>query len=324
MSSQRNQLLRFLDQEAIPDDKVQQALVLAAIPPGAGAWRRFIDLLLLVCGVLALAFAVMFFIAHNWGEMGRYAKFALIEILLLLSVLAYWKLGAQSAPAQVSLLAATLLLGVLLALYGQTYQTGADTWELFLYWALLMLPWALIGRFAAIWIVWLALLNLAIVLYFQTFRGILWMALNSGSGAFWVLFGFNMLALAVWEFCATRMPWLAQRWAPRLVAVAGGTPITLLALYAIFDWGDRSLNAGLIWPLWLAAMFAVYLKFKHDLFMLAGACLSAIVVIIVFAARHLIEAGSAAGIYLLLAFLSIGMGTAAAIWLRHVHRAWQT
>jgi len=31
----------------------------------------------------------------------------------------------------------TILVGVLLALVGQTYQTGADTWQLFFYWAIL-------------------------------------------------------------------------------------------------------------------------------------------------------------------------------------------
>ena len=51
---------------------------------------------------------------------------------------------ACNRPAgKAALLAAALLTGGLLALIGQTYQTGADTFELFATWAALILPWVL-------------------------------------------------------------------------------------------------------------------------------------------------------------------------------------
>ncbi len=51
------------------------------------------------------------------------------------------RLGPECTPGKAALLLATLLLGVFLALFGQTYQTGADPWQLFANWALLILPW---------------------------------------------------------------------------------------------------------------------------------------------------------------------------------------
>ncbi|MCL1477646.1 MAG: DUF2157 domain-containing protein [Marinobacter sp.] len=68
---------------------------------------------------------------------------------------------------KVALLSTGLLLGGLLALFGQTYQTGADPWQLFFVWMLLLTPFALIGRFAPLWVLWAVLVNLALTLYFQ-------------------------------------------------------------------------------------------------------------------------------------------------------------
>lgn len=52
----------------------------------------------------------------------------------------------------------SLWIGSLLALVGQTYQTGADIWELFAPWAALITPLA--GRSGAVWGLWAVLLNL--------------------------------------------------------------------------------------------------------------------------------------------------------------------
>src|SRR5699024_841252 len=126
--------------------------------------RGFIDRLLLWLGGLALACSVLFFIAYNWADMGRFFRFGLVEGALVAAIAAYWKADGRGVTAQVSLIVATLLLGVLLALFGQVYQTGADSWQLFFYWALLMAPWALIGRLAVLWVFWLGLINLTILL----------------------------------------------------------------------------------------------------------------------------------------------------------------
>ena len=51
--------------------------------------------------------------------------------------------GGRAGKA--ALLAASLFVGALLALIGQIYQTGADTFEMFAAWAALILPWVLVG-----------------------------------------------------------------------------------------------------------------------------------------------------------------------------------
>ena len=52
-----------------------------------------------------------------------------------------------------------------------------------------MLPWAIIGRFAIVWTLWLALLNLTLLLYHQTFRSFFWLMFESETGLLWLVFG---------------------------------------------------------------------------------------------------------------------------------------
>ena len=133
--SDRHAVFAWAESGKIAD--VRAALSAAGVLPGARGWRAFLDALLLWSGAVALAAAMVFFIAHNWNELGRYAKFALVEVPLAIAVVAYWRLGPERATGKAALLVAAILLGVLLALFGQTYQTGADPWQLFALWALL-------------------------------------------------------------------------------------------------------------------------------------------------------------------------------------------
>jgi uncharacterized membrane protein len=61
-------------------------------------------------------------------------------------IAAYWQWHQHAMVSKLTRLMTCLGLGVLLALFGQTYQTGVDPWETFFNWALLMLPWTLPAR----------------------------------------------------------------------------------------------------------------------------------------------------------------------------------
>ena len=320
--SPRDALVDLIEQGALPAEHIPAAVQLAHLHPSLKDWRHFIDKLLLWLGGLAIVFALLFFIAYNWTDLGRFAKFGLVQVFMVLSLAVYWRWHQDAVIAKVALLITCISLGVLLALYGQIYQTGADPWELFFNWALLMLPWALIARFPAIWILWLALINLSGVLYYQTFGGFWGFMLWSDIGLYWLLMAINIPALIVWELLSKKLPWLNEAWAVRLIAVGCGIPATWLALYNIFDDAEK-LWPLLAWLLFSAALFFYYRKIKIDVFMLAGGCLSGIVVIVAFIANFLSGGIDEAGIFLLLALLIIGLSSAAAIWLRKVQREQQ-
>ncbi len=319
MLSARDQIIELIEAGSIPEHKITDALVVAKVIPDGGRWRSFIDHLLLWLGGLALAFSVVFFIAYNWSEIGRFAKFGLVEVLIVCAVIAHCILSSSAVASKVSLLVASIFLGVLLALYGQTYQTGADPWQLFFSWALMMLPWALISRFPATWLIWIALMNVSFFLYFQTFRGAFWFLPFSDTGMLWVAFSFNTSVLVVWEFMTRICPWLSERWAIRLLAIASGVPINWLVLHAIFRDSGQALFVLPLYGIWLAAVYFVYRKIRPDLFMLAGCFLSVITVTVSFLGEHLLQDGSPAG-FLFLAIVVIGMGAGSAFWLKRINQ----
>lgn len=322
MASKRNQIIELIEQGHIPEENVIDALKLLKISPDGKSWQAFFDLLLVWIGGLAIAFSGLFFIAYNWDAMEALGKFALVEVAIILCIAGYWKLG-QSTAAKVCLLMATIFLGVLLALYGQTYQTGADPWQLFFTWALLMLPWALIGRFAAIWLVWLLLLNLSLILYHQTFSHIFWLMFSSGIQLLWSIYLLNSIAFIAWQALANNRQWLQAAWAIRLLATVCGVTISWLVIYAIVEYKNAGIWPVLVWTLWMAGMYWFYRRIKPDLFMLTGLCMSGIVVIVTLQIRFLFF-GSGAGNFLLYALMIIALGSGSALWLRKVHQELQS
>lgn len=324
MTSSRKQIIALIEQGVLPTRHIDRALQLSGVKPNVQDWRHFIDRLLLWLGALALAFACLFFIAYNWQALGRFARFGLVELSMAAAVFGYWKFNSRERLGKVMLTVAAILLGVLLALYGQTYQTGADPWQLFFNWALLILPWVLIARFAALWILWLVLLNLSMLRYYSTFPAFLdFLLFDSDIVMLWLVFIVNGIAWAIWEWQATYRAWLAERWALRVLAVTGGTALTVLAMLGIFDTDEGSGFAILVWLLWLGGLYGVYRHRRRDLFMLAGGCLSGISVIVTLLTRAILH-NADAGAFLIIALVIIALGAGAAVWLKNIHREWRS
>jgi len=313
----RAAVLAWAERGAIPNERLLEALAVAGITPGAPQWRFFLDQFLLWCGAAFLGAGAIFFVASNWTGFGRYQKFGLVEAAIVISVLAAWKLGIDRVAGKAALLVASLATGGLLAFFGQTYQTGADTWELFASWGALVLPWILVARFAPLWVLWMAIVNLAIALYFRTFPFVLGIVMDPERQG-WALFIVNTLALGVWELLAQRRGWLDERWAVRLLATAGGAAITGLAVVAVADW-DGQIVAMIAYLAWLVVIHVVYRRIIFDLFMIAGTCLSVIVTVTAFLATHIFDSSEGAEAGLLLTALAvIGMTAGAAAWLRTI------
>lgn len=106
-------------------------------------WHRWAMRALLVLGGGHFLAGVVFFFAYNWNELSSFSKFALLEAAIIVAVVLALALKLERAAAQGMLIAASVFTGVLLAVIGQVYQTGADAWQLFAAWTLLITPWAL-------------------------------------------------------------------------------------------------------------------------------------------------------------------------------------
>lgn len=301
-------------------EDLPKALHIAETLPTPAAWRRFLDGLALWLGALFLALAVIFFFAYNWRELGHFARFGIAELLLAAAVIASWRLGLERMSGKAALLAATLLVGALLALVGQTYQTGADPWELFATWSLFVLTWVAIARFAPLWLLLLVLVNLAIGLYYHAFSGIFGMLFGKQT-LWWTLAGVNSAALAAWELAASRgTPWLAERWVPRIVATAAAGAVTLLAVWGIVDNDSGGFAEFCGYFAWLAGAYALYRHRRHDLYVLAVGVLSVVIVVTVFLGHSMLRGGDAAGSLLFIGLAVLGLSAVGGWWLRQVAR----
>jgi uncharacterized membrane protein len=315
MRTRRQILIDWMERDLIAPGNLHRALFVAGVFPSAAGWRRFLDPLLLWLGALMLAAGVIYFLAYNWNDLGRFAKFGLVEVLIAGALIVLWRIGLDHIAGKVTLLAASLFVGALLALIGQTYQTGADTFELFAAWAALILPWVLVGRLAALWLVWLALLNLATFFCYRTFGGLFGL-LFAPKELLWILFALNTAPLVVWEILAARS--VQERWAIRLLFTVSGGLITALALYSVVD--TRS-NSGLGLLAWIAYFVAAYVVYRHialDVFVLAGGVLSVIIVIATWLAVNMMKSSDSAGALLFIGLVVIGLSGTGGWWLKQV------
>lgn len=94
-----------------------------------------------VIGLSLIAASIVYLIAANWLMIPAYFQLAIPMILLLCSALSSVYFSAQQWIRQSLDGFSGLMLGMCMAVIGQVYQTGADSYLLFLIWAVLLLPW---------------------------------------------------------------------------------------------------------------------------------------------------------------------------------------
>ncbi|RDH80793.1 MAG: DUF2157 domain-containing protein [endosymbiont of Galathealinum brachiosum] len=323
MESKREQILHWANQGLIDKQKIFQVLTDLHIIPNKHSWSLFIGQLLLWLGGLALSLSMMFFIAYNWDDLGKFSKFALVESMIISCLVFYWKFSTNKIASQLSLMFSSISLGVLLALFGQTYQTGADTWQLFAYWALLITPWVFVARFPAIVVLWIFLINISMLLYFHTMGRFFTLFFSSDENLLWTAFIFNSLIWFFWELSCKSINWLNERWAIRLISTAAGMPVTALLVVSIIDSINHNELAIISYLTLIMISYIVYRKKVKDLFMLAGMSLSLIIVLTFFFAKILFDKGSELSGFLIMTILIIGMASSAAIWLRNIYREQQ-
>ncbi|MDE4454220.1 DUF2157 domain-containing protein [Psychrobacter sp. DAB_AL62B] len=168
MSQSRRTIEQLLNKGALSVEQADAAAIYLEVYPSKRTWLSFFDKALLIIGAVALVLSLVFFIAYNWQNLGKIGKFALVEGALAFTIALYVALSFKQKfqlIRQLLLLLASIITGSLLALFGQVYQTGADTWQLFFGWAVLITPWVLIARFPALWLLWLGLINTFLLLY---------------------------------------------------------------------------------------------------------------------------------------------------------------
>jgi uncharacterized membrane protein len=251
---------------------LDRALEFAAATPGPDEWRRFLGRALALFGSALLLAGVICFVAYNWARIGRFEKFALVEVSIVIATVVGW-LRLPRLSGRLALAGAAVLVGPLFALYGQTYQTGADPYGLFLVWLVLIVPWVIVARLGVLWLIALLLVDTAAVLFSlqvldpDPTGAVLRAPLSVGVA--------HLFAVAAWEWQRRRTtPWLDEEWVPRTAAAVGFTALWLVASATIIEPDDAGLAGAmglLVLGLSIAAGFHYHRRVRADRFMVAAA-----------------------------------------------------
>lgn len=180
LPAKRGRLHALAASGVLDGPQLERSLAVAGYRPTTASWSAYLYWHALIIGVVLLAAGAVFFVAANWSGLPGSIRMGIVGSAMVIATLIGGYLGDTLAGRATTLLGG-LLFGPLLAVYGQVYQTGADAWQLFATWTLVLVAYGILVRFSGTWV--LALLGLHVA----TFAWIdqeLGTDLYEGSGAF--------------------------------------------------------------------------------------------------------------------------------------------
>ncbi|WP_350998136.1 DUF2157 domain-containing protein [Shewanella sp. TB7-MNA-CIBAN-0143] len=341
----------FLDGKIAPANL--KAAMLEVYPhPNAKNWQLLIANILLYLGVLLFGAGVIFFMAFNWDALSHLNKFAIVETIFALFIGGFYlnnraqkkqylqqksqhdqyHLQAQHnqqtygwSLANAMLLGASIMLGALLALVGQTYQTGADPWQLFAIWAVLILPFAYIAGFDLLWLLVVVLLNVSLGLYLQSFASVFSFLLEDIQQI--AIFGLVNLAIHLLFTLAKSCQWRGQlRFnCPMVEAtslLASLSAFTWLIVWIIFDFSydfDSSEHITYYALLYLAILTSLFVWYRYRspaLYPLTLVLTSISTAIVSLLSKELFDSHDTIGGFFLIAMVVIGLTSGSLYWLK--------
>jgi uncharacterized membrane protein len=324
----RGELDQLAKLYSLDESGVETMFEIAGARPTRAEGLVFLGSCLRIGGILSLAAAVVFFVAANWSELAVFGRFALLELVLVLCGLVAWLRPPPSATGRGALFMAFIVTGALLALFGQTYQTGADVYELFLGWTLLGLPMVALAAWSVATAAWVLVLDTALALYcgWQPAGGLLWTLLGfQRFSPALLLLAAALLNAALW-FGAERWRHPAMPdWVRRLLLSCAFAFGTWAGILAVVEASGPSASALLTLSGLAALMGAVCLhalRRREDIYALAVVLGSFILVSLTAIARGM-EWEDEIG-FLVLAMWLIVTSAIGGRWLTSLARRWRT
>jgi uncharacterized membrane protein len=320
MASTRNTLLEWAQDGHLVQQQLEQLIKDITAEPSVEHWLQFLKRLFISCAAIALASSLIFFFAYNWQEIGVLGKFALCQGAMVMALLLYLCRPENDSISQGVLLILCVLTGVLLALVGQVYQTGADPWQLFALWALFILPWVFSINVSSLWIFWIMLFNLALDLFSDSF--------NQGGRPFFtslfILSCANLVLLVLCEVCALskfqRLIQLGHCMAVKRLLIF---VVILLALESVIEWlflsifgYDETGYYAIAYYVVLSVGSLIFYRYQRlDIFALATVLFGLIGLIVAIEIKILTDDFDANSL-LLLSFTIVGLSSWATFWLK--------
>lgn len=237
-----------------------------------------------ILGLALITVSLLYLMAANWWMLPDPVQLAIPMLILLCSATASIYFDQQEWVRQSLDTVSGLMLGLSLAVIGQIYQTGADSYQLFLLWALLLLPWLYrpnIGIFALFCVV----SQLALYFYFKQ--------------SFWLVRAETLYLLSLNLLTGLSMIY-ALRYYPvlRYLFIAVAVLISVVSMFRFVD-SDSIwyLASVLVLPILFSAYFYTRKQQLETSLLIAGLALSFSILIFDLTEQYLQD--SAAGLLVL-------------------------
>jgi uncharacterized membrane protein len=229
-------------------------------------WKKFAEYFFLTLGSGFFLSGITFFFAYNWNNIPGFWKFGIILFLLIVLIVISISKKIKILVQKMSLFGASVLVGVLLAVFGQEYQTGANAYDLFLVWTIAVFSWTAVSQFTPQWLFWSILSNITLILYFNQ--------VISGSNIAYLFVG--LLLLNIFVFIIPYMLGKMQNYIPHsyyrslMVFVCNFLSVIGVAIWLFSETGNKDKQISeitllLISIIWIVGSFYASLKIKNIL-----------------------------------------------------------
>ncbi len=211
-------------------------------------WRAWALAALLALGAGHMLAGIVFFFAFNWQDIPDGSKFLIIQGGMVACVAGWFLCRLDKGAGPAFGIGASVLIGVLLAVFGQVFQTPSTLYAPFTLWAVLSLPFAAMSKSVAHWTVWTAIFCVAAQSYIC--EGI--RPVHGPVASQWAMLVFSAavagLAFVYDRFSAKHI-WAQTRWFYPLLLI-----ISLVSAFVVFTeafWDNQ------FRPIWIAALLGV-------------------------------------------------------------------
>ncbi len=283
-------------------------------------WGLWVSKLLLIIGSALVLCGIVYFFAFNWAKLTPLIKFTSIQISIIACLLGAYFYSLNKLSGQILLLSASVLTGVFMAVFGQIYQTGADAYQLFMMWSLLILGWTIISKFAAQWIFWLAVTNIFLVLWWQQAalpdRDMKYMIY-----VFLTLLNGTALGLREYFLINKNMSWLHTLWMRTVLTLSVLGPMLIPIIVFVVKPSKATLSIHIAATLGFIIHGLLYFFYRHkikDMWSLSVVVLSICIISEAVGLKILAELFDNVEffMFLLMGLMTIGIFTTAVIYLR--------
>lgn len=284
-------------------------------PITPAAFYQFVRIFLLSIGVAFTVSGIIFFFAYNWADLNKFVKLGFVLALIVGTIGIIPLLKANPIVKNIVLTGAAMLVGVLFALFGQIYQTGATAYDLFWGWTLFITFWVIVSDFPPLWLLLLILVDTTLTLYLVQ-NGV-----GDGRLAFLLVFGINALTLVALNLLLkVKYISVLPDWFSWIVGISALSCLMIFVIWNILS-KEHTLNT-LVFTTVVCGLVGWYSETKRNLFylMLVLLCVPLVCGTLLF---RWLEWSDAVEILLILTVFTIASVTGLIRFIIYVQKRWK-